>query len=407
MKTLNAKKILTLSLISAQALGALAQGAFAQALNVQSMSSTTNTTYVLTEDALMDISAKSGMAKKGQLFMSAQYNFLNKPLVEMNDNRTEQVGTVINNLNTLDLGVGIAATDFLQLGVVLPLNIIQHNSQGNVFAAGDSKLQAKWRLLDGHERKNLIGISLINELILPTGDKSLYLSQDSVGAGLKLAFERDFGPLKASANVGYRYSSNAVFYDIDYRHQVPLSLGIFAPIDNKWGLNFEGTTALSFSKYNNPGELYAGARFQASKDANLFAGASIGALDSNAAGNFRVVVGLKFSPAPKEEPVMAVAPVAPVAPIVKPAPVVQAAPQTVYYKKVVRIKKSSGSQSQSGQTSSSVVKKAKPTLAKKIAHKPVKRLVKKGKKASGKKLMARNSSQNEEIIETTVTKIVR
>jgi outer membrane protein OmpA-like peptidoglycan-associated protein len=182
---------------------------------------------------------------------------------------------------------------------------------------------------------------LVPEVRLPTGDPSLFASEDGVSYGLSLAIERDFGPLSAAVNLGYRYSPYAQFEDLDYRNRLPMTLSLGIPVSRDFAFNIEGAAQVivPFNKTQNPSELYGGVNYRAARDVSLMGGAAVGSFNETSSSDYRVVLGIRFSPvssdplpkvqqagiapAPKPEPV----PTAPV--IVEKVVVKEAEPKTI------------------------------------------------------------------------------
>ncbi len=355
---------------------ALALPAVAQAsVSVQTLSPVANSTYVMTEDALPIFGGSQSEWSGPKLFLSAQYNFLDNPLVQYDTDRTQRTAVLIDGINTLDLTAAAWVRPDLQLGVTLPLDLESTVGQPQ-FALGDTRVFGKVRLT---KDDSFLAISLIPELSLPTGSQDLLLSSGTVGFGIRAAFEHDFGALIASANVGMRYNPGAQYMDIDYRQQIPLALGVYIPIDRRWGINTEAAGAISLpvNSYNNPSELYAGARFQASSDVSVTGGVSLGSImNFQGAGEVRAVLGIRFSPMPAPKAVVqAPAKPAPVAVVAQAKPVVQkAAPAKVarkaaaksyhekrYYSKTV-VKRTTQNVAQASRSSST--KRSSSSIAK-------------------------------------------
>ena len=396
------------SKIGALAIASLAGIAPAQAaVSLQTHVPTSNSTYTLTEDALLDASPTESIWSGPRLFFSAQYNVLDKPLVEYNADHTQRTAILYDTLNTLDLQAAIFPRRDLEIGVLMPLNIIKATGGAGEFGLGDSRLQAKFQVTGP---RDLVAVSIIPELIMPSGNPSIFLSSSSFGAGARLAFEKDFGRIRASANIGYRNTPGAKFQDIDYSQQLPLSLGTYTNLGGGWGLNLEATSAISLpvSKFNNPGEFYLGTRYQISRGAVMTAGLSIGSLDTQGSGDIRGIVGVKFTPMPDPAPV----------PVLDKVRVSQAAPTKVEPAKKnpqrvnVRIKNISGGTTRSSVSRtvtptvrSSAVKMPAPKVALKPAVKPMAKVNKApvaAKKSSSGNQNSASSHRNEIEVEVSI-----
>lgn len=290
----NMKKFLVLSLAITFA---ETRSMHAEMIQAQTLLPALNPSYVFTEDALMDQGPKNPERQHPKLFFQAEYHFLNDALVELTADRSSRIGTLVNNIHALELGSFVQPYRDFSLGVTTSVAMVSPTNGGAQTALGDSRVLAKFRLLGPD--KSPFSIAFIPELRLPTGTRSLFMTNDSVGFGGLIAVERDFGDFRISGNTGYRNASNAVFQNIDYRQQVPLALGMLYSFNDQWALDVEGVGALSFppDNSNNPAEIYAGIRHAMTPDAAWVAGLGVGSWDGNGAGNLRAVVGIKLTPA--------------------------------------------------------------------------------------------------------------
>lgn len=235
--------------------------------------------------------------ERSRFYLGADLHYVHHPLVELNLERTRQKNVLVTNMTALDLVLGVSIYRRWGIYVGAPMLLVQEPGVASQFAIGDTRLFSKVRLTSDNA---IVDVAVIPELYIPTGSQDLYTSDGSVGGGVKLAFEKDFGKVWASANIGYRYSPSAVFRNLNYQHRVPLALGLYFPIGKKrlWGIQTEGygDLTLPFNRYNNPGEFYAGVRYQASKDVALNFGGAVGAVTDIASSNFRIAAGVKLAP---------------------------------------------------------------------------------------------------------------
>src|SRR4051794_25918650 len=106
MRKLNNGKWI-LSLTSAAAVVAsLPLTARASSVSVQQFAPAANSTYTMTEDAKLDVGPQDPTWTGRRLFFSAGYNWINDPLIVYNENRTQRIDTLVDSVQTLDLGVG-------------------------------------------------------------------------------------------------------------------------------------------------------------------------------------------------------------------------------------------------------------------------------------------------------------
>jgi outer membrane protein OmpA-like peptidoglycan-associated protein len=275
--------------------------------NVQVYQSAANSTYTVTEDAIGQF-MPSDPFKERKFYLSTHFNWVNDPLVEYDATHTVRTQTLVDSISTLELGGGLYLNKRLSLFAYLPVNSVNLITSGYRFGFGDARFLIKYRVTDDDA---FIAVSVIPEIWMPTGDASLFLTDGSIGLGAKLAFEHEFGKggTRLALNVGYRYTPDGQYLDLNYSNRVPLALGLFVPFTRQWGGNLEvtGSLVLPGNSVNNPGEAYAGLRYQPFRDVAFLAGASLGAFNNASAGaDIRASGGLRFSPMP--DPTMAPAP---------------------------------------------------------------------------------------------------
>lgn len=303
-------------------------------VSVQNYSAPSNSTYTLTEDASLYVSPQDPTWTGGRLFFGAMYNYVHNPLVELNADRTARLSTIVNSIQTLDMTAGWTITRRVSIDATLPLNLVRRlDSATNQFSLGDARLFSKIRLTTDDAWMH---VALIPEVIFPTGAQDLFLSSGGFGGGARLSMERDFGPLTASINMGYRYRGNAVFGDLDYTHSIPLALGLFIPVGQSFGINAEaaGSVLAPLNRFQNPGEAYVGGRYRFNREAVINLGAAIGSISPIGSNDFRVIAGVQFSPMPKEQAPIALPVVAVVTPV---DPKVELKKQVVFTPKEIQL----------------------------------------------------------------------
>jgi OOP family OmpA-OmpF porin len=180
------------------------------------------------------------------------------------------------------------------------MHLVQLPNQPHFFEVGDMRLSSKWQLSD---LKSPVAFSVMPELVTPSGNNKRFLSDDSLGMGVLLLAEKDFGGFRIAANLGYRYSKSAIISGIDFRHRMPVGLGSAIKLSKRLLLNAEirGFMTLPVSQQQNPGEFYLGLNYHTRKDFALIAGGSIGTLEDQGSLNYRFQGALRMylSPAPE------------------------------------------------------------------------------------------------------------
>jgi outer membrane protein OmpA-like peptidoglycan-associated protein len=298
-------------------------------INVQLFNPSMNSSFTMAEDALLYSNAQA-------IQFGATYNYLNRPLVELSNDRKQRVGNIVDGLNTLSLTGGYYFDDAFFAGAELPVNMVSMPGKAQSFAMGDSRLLGKVRLTPAY---STVSVALIPELYLPTGDRSLYLSDGSIGGGLKVAVEREFGRVHTTANLGYRRSTGGIYRELNYKSRLSASLGGSIRLSHLWAVNVEGTGSMLLprSEEQNPGEAYAGLRYQPRDGMTLSLGGAVGALNGVGSADYRIIAGLQFVARPPvvETPIISAAP-AP-APVIAVSAVAKTAPRVFFEPKQIRI----------------------------------------------------------------------
>jgi outer membrane protein OmpA-like peptidoglycan-associated protein len=299
----------------------VATEALANGVNVQTFTPAASSDFMYSESGSPgDLPIGANPDSYRRYYLGFNYNYLNSPLVELSQDGTTRTATLVDNMQTFDVLAGIEWNGRISLNADLPLDLVGVPGSANQFAAGDIRLFPKIYLND---RGDLVQFALIPEVRLQTGDPTLFTSEDGTSYGISLAVERDFGPLVAAANFGYRYSPFATFEDLDYRNRLPMTLSLGIPLTPKLAVDLEGAAQVlvPFNKTQNPSELYAGLNYHATHEVAILGGAAVGSFDATASSDFRVVAGLRFSPV-TSDPLPQLKPVqdAGIAPPPQPAP---------------------------------------------------------------------------------------
>ena len=221
-------------------------------VNVQTFSPALGTSYVFTEDALMQVAPGDSSWTGERMYFI--FSTITRMIRSSNTTRLTRRETLFSSMgSTLLIWVSGFFLKNLMFGLDMPINWVTMPGSSAQFGWGDMKLEAKYRVTPDDAP---LAVAIVPSLTVPTGDTTLYLSSGSVSYGAEIAIERDFGPFRASGNIGYRHAPNAVYLDVNYTNMIPMSLAAFIPIDNHWGINVEGSGALSMpvNHYNNPGD---------------------------------------------------------------------------------------------------------------------------------------------------------
>jgi outer membrane protein OmpA-like peptidoglycan-associated protein len=266
------------------------------AVDVHAFTPAVNPSYMVTEDALLS-SSWGRNSIENKMFFSAYYDWVNDPIVELNAEKTKRTSTLVEGMNTFNLGLGYGLSSRTQLGASTMMSLTQVQDKAQQFGMGDSRVFLKYRL---NGENATVPFAIMPELFIPTGNRELFLSNGSVGGGIKLIAERDFRVVQVSANIGYRYFQNATFRDLNRKNQLPMSIGALIPVSSRWAFNteFSGDISIPYDRYQNPSAFYGGVRYRL-RDVAFTVGGAVGSTNNYSSADYRIIVGLNLMPQPK------------------------------------------------------------------------------------------------------------
>ena len=317
--------------VIATSLSAPTARAASNGMNIQTLTPALGLNYMMAESATPEYALDGKTDGYRRYFLNVAYNMLNSPLVQLDPTLTTRQQTVVNRLQTVDMAAGVELNGRVGFGLAVPLNMVQMPNQAAAFTPGDMRLFSKIYLTRDRKKVNF---ALIPEITLPTGSTDLFVSDGSLGGGMLVAAEYDFGGVKAVANAGYRYNGGAQFQDMNFKSRVPMALGVSVPVGPRWNINGEisGNIPLPVSRYQNPSEIYGGVRYAMNNNFVFHSGVSTGDVTGTGSGDFRFSIGLKFSPGVSQDrPVIQQQPIR----VAQAAPA--PAPRVVWTKKEIKI----------------------------------------------------------------------
>lgn len=272
---------------------ALSSTAFADSVNVQLYRSPFNLNYGMVESAIHDSLPWEEAAANPKIFFSADYHYAKDPLVVINTTTNRRVNTVVNHIHTTDLALGYFLSPEFSVYGQIPLHLSAVPGGSNQFDIGDSRLAGKYLLT---EKGATYAFSIMPELSFPTGNSARFLSDDSFGIGGLLIAENDFGALRVTGNIGYRYNSKARFSNINYKNRIPLALGASVPVARKLAFNAEvsGALALPTGQQQNASEFYLGLNYHPQKHIAAIFGGSVGAFNPASSLDYRIQAALRM-----------------------------------------------------------------------------------------------------------------
>ncbi len=250
------------------------------------------------EDAL---GAKSERAQYRWL-LRFSYDHVNDALIQIDQSRNNKLSEYIDNIQTITLGGSYLFSSRFLFGVTMPFHSVRLKPDGAVETGGeldrenilgDLKLHAKWRFTKDSSKWN---IALIPRLFLPTGDEKYLISDDSLGWGARVAFDRAFGKLKIYSYLGYANASNSGFLTINRKQLLEAALGLSWRMRKKLFLNLEwlGDTGIdSYEKDQNKINITTGLSYKAEK-LRAFAGFGFESLRSERSSELSFYTGIKI-----------------------------------------------------------------------------------------------------------------
>ncbi len=287
------------------------------AVNYQQFHRSHSLTFEKIEDAR---TATSHVYNDYDLLFHLGYSFVDEPLVAKDAANSQQLYTIIDDMQTIHLGLSWFMKPWLLAGVNTGYSFFNDDSNLGHSGFSDIVLSLKLRL---HSTEKS-GLAVIPQFFIPTyagsftvsnqapfgvsGSQLTALSDESFGFGLKLVYEYIFKYFQVVGNVGYRYADKAVDYQngstpnqiaIDLRNRLTAALGFYIPIQRSWGINLEYLRQWSQPFFENdidPNELFIGASGALSRHLHAFAGVGVGNLLTTDDGNdFRGSLGIKYN----------------------------------------------------------------------------------------------------------------
>lgn len=312
----------------------ISNSAFAESgIRIQNLQTSHNTTFLTLETANLNDQPQSAKATVGRVFGYFDYSWVNDAWIDLdNDGRTRvdvdhtASGSLIKTAQVLNLGFGYLLNSMVQIGLEVPVERIttedQRNSpvQANIAldgsssnGLGDSRLFAKINLLQG----KAFALSAIPTLYMPTGFHSVndyYANGETgigaswrhFGGGLKIAMEHVNQYFTAALNVGFDYHPEAYIKDtnsdgeykkLNFEKNIPLAIGFFIPIAEKFGFNLEASAndiSNKHNEYTHPGEVLAGIRYWPTKDIATHLTVGTGSLENIGGNDPRFIAGIKL-----------------------------------------------------------------------------------------------------------------
>lgn len=216
---------------------------------------------------------------------------ISEPLFVTDSNSTTYKHAIISSLNDFHVGYYFEYRPEVQLGLNLNLDVESQNNTKVGFS--DTTIQAKYRIINIEQIK----FSVQGEVTLPTGNKSLYLSSDSLGVTLRSISEKHFQNYHLLFGLGYSYAKNNKFNIIDYRNLVLMEMGLSLDINPEWSsaLEINRNFTLRSDSHQDEGDFYITLKNKTAQNFNTYGGFGIAGLNDLDKKNWTVFLGLKYN----------------------------------------------------------------------------------------------------------------
>lgn len=223
------------------------------------------------------------------------YDFAKNPLVTKNVGNSSRTNILIESFSSLSIGLHQVLSSRWALTIDTALNNAELPSSKESSQLSDLNLKLRYRFKETNKSKYSVHFTGR----VPIGEETLYLSDESFGYGLKLQYERSLGDsINMTALVGYLYSEEAEFLDLDYVNRLQTSLGFNYKITKRFHFNSEWSRdwTLPFNSNLNPNELLFSFKYHPSKSFLMFLGAGTGSFNKEDSSDYRLFTGVKYRP---------------------------------------------------------------------------------------------------------------
>jgi uncharacterized repeat protein (TIGR01451 family) len=261
---------------------------------------------------------------RGDMAVSAALwaGIANDPLVIYEGQPGNRVGSLVANRMGGSLSASISPNHWLQLGFDLPLVVYQNRPGSSVLGAmeslhsfGTGNLHLIPKLVVLHQADHGVSLAFVPTIILPTHSTSdAYFDDRGFGFAPEAVLSRRWTGWRASVDAGYHARRRAQFLNQVVDDELFAHAGAGYQFADRGGppvgvdLTLSGATAARapFQNINEDHlETLAGATYDFTGDAQLFAGAGVGLRKGYGTPDWRGLVGLRMGfgrshePAPK------------------------------------------------------------------------------------------------------------
>ncbi len=243
------------------------------------------------------------------------FNYGHNSLVR-NDSNGNRVNSLVEHHGTAHLLLSLGLLDVLEIGLDVPLIVLQQGSGLPVgleqasFGIGDVRVVPKLQIFSTRERydSNGVALALLVDTHLPTGD-STSLQGGDFRIGPRLAFDAVIGGPRLGVNVGYLYRAATQLENLSVRDTISWNAGMEVPLGERFSLTGElmgrvTPGAEEIRSDESPTELLAGGKLRLGGFLATLGGGA-GLINGYGTPDFRLFAGLGWaSPRPVEEAVV-------------------------------------------------------------------------------------------------------
>lgn len=228
------------------------------------------------------------------------FSYLSEPLVSETDGTTT---SIVDQQLVADVLGGIGLGENGQLGIHLPFYLINNGTfEGESFdgaTVGDLSLIPKYQFLN--PKDSPVGLGLLVDVALPTGDGEAFVGAPSVEATPKVLVDAEFGGLSLATNLGVEITGSSTLgpnVDVDDRFSYQFGAE-YEIVDGLVDVGGElyGTTPLQDffgSSDESPLEGILGAKVRTKPGIVIMAGGGGGFVPGIGAPEFRAFVGVSY-----------------------------------------------------------------------------------------------------------------
>ncbi|MBG59872.1 MAG: hypothetical protein CMJ16_05380 [Peredibacter sp.] len=259
----------------------LCLGAFADGISVQGHHLSNNKRFLFLEES----------ADKSKNIFGIRYSHIEKALVEVTDDNN--YSPVVDSISTLHLGGLYKIDPTLAISAQIGVSEVKIVGEEEEVGVGDTRIQVVQSIFekDGYE------FSFAPYLELPTGNKDLFLSNDSIGIGTSFLLGKSFDQFRVVSNLGVQFSSGAKYRNINYSKQVNGGIGLAYDLDESSNVSAEFKTSYlvdDSDSFFGPGDLMASYNNWRNKSNSWQVGVGLGKVEDVSDVSWRFAAGVNY-----------------------------------------------------------------------------------------------------------------